>query len=217
MIETAHEVGLKTTATIMFGHVDGPINWARHLIAIRDVQSRTGGFTEFVPLPFVPMESPIYLKGKSRKGPTFREALLMHAVARLALHTQIDNIQSSWVKMGEVGIQACLDAGVNDLGGTLMNETITRSAGANHGQEKGPEVLENIIARAGRHCRQRNTVYGDVRRERFETSFAAAQLMAVENTSIGKKPLAAEQNPVWFAHRWSYLRRVSWEGVSQRA
>ena len=195
VIETAHEVGLKTTATIMFGHVDGPFNWARHLISIRDVQSRTGGFTEFVPLPFVPMESPIYLKGKSRKGPTFREALLMHAVARLVLHTQIDNIQSSWVKMGEVGIQACLDAGVNDLGGTLMNETITRSAGAGHGQEKGPEVLVGIIKRAGRQARQRNTVYGWVSPERYETSFSAAELEETENTPLAKKAGGCASKP----------------------
>ncbi len=187
VIESAHKVGLKTTATIMFGHVDSPLNWARHLIAIRQAQNRSGGFTEFVPLPFVPLESPIYLKGKSRKGPTFREALLMHAVARLVLHRQIDNIQSSWVKMGEIGIQACLDAGVNDLGGTLMNETITRSAGANHGQEKGPEVLEGIIERAGRNSRQRNTVYGNASNERIETSFGAEKLRMIENTPIQKR------------------------------
>ena len=128
--ETAHEAGLRSTATIMFGSVEGPRSWARHLIAVRDLQKRTGGFTEFVPLPFVHMEAPIYLKGGARPGPTFREAVLMHAVARLALHPHITNIQTSWVKMGVEGAQACLEAGANDLGGTLMNESISRAAGA---------------------------------------------------------------------------------------
>ena len=126
VIETAHEVGLRTTATIMFGHVDALRHWARHLLRVRAVQQRTGGFTEFVPLPFVHMEAPIYLKGRARQGPTFREAVLMHAVARLTLHPLITNIQASWVKMGAEGVTACLDAGANDVGGTLMNETITR-------------------------------------------------------------------------------------------
>src|SRR5213075_1464226 len=142
VMETAHAVGLKSTATIMFGHVDGYRHWARHLLRVRALQERTGGFTEFVPLPFVHMEAPIYLKGRSRKGPTFREAVLMHAVARLALHPLVTNIQTSWVKMGPEGIRQCLLAGVNDLGGTLMDETITRSAGAVHGQEMTPARME---------------------------------------------------------------------------
>ena len=135
VMETAHAVGLRSTATIMFGHVDGYRHWARHLLRVRALQERTGGFTEFVPLPFVHMEAPIYLKGQSRKGPTFREAVLMHAVARLALDPVIPNIQASWVKMGPDGAALCLDAGANDLGGVLMNESITRAAGAMHGQE----------------------------------------------------------------------------------
>ena len=135
VMETAHELGFKTTATIMYGHVEKPIHWARHLLRVRDLQARTGGFTEFVPLPFVHMEAPMYLKGKARKGPTFREAVLMHAVSRLVLHGQIDNIQTSWVKMGHEGVKACLNAGSNDLGGTLMNESISRAAGTLHGQE----------------------------------------------------------------------------------
>ncbi|HBA44095.1 MAG TPA: 7,8-didemethyl-8-hydroxy-5-deazariboflavin synthase subunit CofH, partial [Alphaproteobacteria bacterium] len=129
VMAAAHKVGFKTTATIMYGHVEGPEHWARHLRKIRDLQKQSGGFTEFVPLPFVHMEAPIYLKGRARQGPTFREAVLMHAVARLVLHPHIPNIQTSWVKMGREGVLACLDAGVNDLGGTLMNETITRAAG----------------------------------------------------------------------------------------
>ncbi|MGI9335006.1 MAG: 5-amino-6-(D-ribitylamino)uracil--L-tyrosine 4-hydroxyphenyl transferase CofH, partial [Gammaproteobacteria bacterium] len=160
VMEAAHAMGLRTTATIMFGHVDKPVHWARHLLAVRALQARTGGFTEFVPLPFVHMEAPIYLKGGARKGPTFTEALLMHAVARIALHPHIANIQASWVKMGPQGVSRALSAGVNDLGGTLMNETITRAAGAAHGQELGPAALRALINGAGRRLRQRTTLYG---------------------------------------------------------
>ena len=156
---TAHSLGLNSTATIMFGHVDGPLNWARHLLRIRDLQEQTGGFTEFVPLPFVHMEAPMYRKGRARKGPTFREALLMHAVARLALHPHITNIQASWVKLGMDGINACLDAGVNDLGGTLMNESISRAAGASHGQEFTAAGMRNLITAAGRVPQRRTTRY----------------------------------------------------------
>ena len=121
--ETAHEVGLRSTTTIMFGHVDGPRNWARHLLRLREQQQRSGGFTEFVPLPFVHMEAPIYLHGRARRGPTFRESVLMHAVGRLALHPAITNIQASWVKLGVAGAQAALRAGANDLGGTPVQAT----------------------------------------------------------------------------------------------
>ncbi|MBI1182260.1 MAG: 7,8-didemethyl-8-hydroxy-5-deazariboflavin synthase subunit CofH [Alphaproteobacteria bacterium] len=176
VMETAHGLGIRTTSTIMYGHVDGPVNWARHLLGLRDLQARTGGFTEFVPLPFVHMEAPIYLKGRARKGPTFREAVLMHAVARLALHPLIPNIQTSWVKMGPEGVAACLAAGVNDLGGTLMNETITRSAGASHGQEMEPYRMEEIIRQHGRAPRQRSTAYGEVSEERIRQSYQAAPL-----------------------------------------
>ena len=143
----------------MFGHVEGPVNWARHLLRLRDLQEQTGGFTEFVPLPFVHMEAPMYRKGRARKGPTFREALLMHAVARLVLHPHITNIQASWVKMGMDGIRACLDAGVNDLGGTLMNESISRAAGASHGQEFTVAGMRDLIIAAGRVPQQRTTRY----------------------------------------------------------
>ncbi len=181
VMETAHGIGYRTTATIMYGHVEGPRNWARHLLRLRDLQKRTGGFTEFVPLPFVHMEAPLYLKGRARKGPTFREAVLMHAVARLALHPWFGNVQASWVKMGPQGVRACLDAGVNDLGGTLMNESITRAAGAAHGQELSPAEMEQLILDAGRVPKQRTTAYGTPPPERVEASFQAAELAAVLN------------------------------------
>jgi len=162
VMETAHEIGLRSTATIMFGHVDRYRHWARHILRVRALQQRTGGFTEFVPLAFVHMEAPIYLKGEARKGPTFREALLMHAVARLALSPLIQNIQASWVKMGPEGAAACLAAGANDVGGVLMNESITRAAGAAHGQELTADALGSLIRAAGRTARQRSTTYGSV-------------------------------------------------------
>ena len=173
VMRAAHRAGFKTTATIMYGHVDGYEHWARHLLRLRNLQSETGGFTEFVPLPFVHMEAPIYLKGRARRGPSFREAVLMHAVARLALDRFIPNVQTSWVKMGPEGVAACLRAGANDLGGTLMDETITRSAGALHGQEMSPEKMERIIRGVGRRPRQRDTVYRTVSAERYQTSLAA--------------------------------------------
>ncbi|MER3409253.1 MAG: 7,8-didemethyl-8-hydroxy-5-deazariboflavin synthase, partial [Thermoleophilia bacterium] len=148
--DTAHRVGLPSNVTIMFGHVDGPRHWARHLIRAREQQKRTGGFTEFIPLPFVHMEAPIYLKGRARRGPTFGEVLLMHAVGRLALHPWIRNVQVSWVKLGPEGVRAALRAGANDLGGTLMNESISRAAGAGFGQEMPPERMEALIRSAGR-------------------------------------------------------------------
>ena len=183
VMETAHRLGFRTTATIMFGHVEQPRHWARHLWLLRDLQQRTGGFTEFVPLPFVHMEAPMYLKGKARPGPTFREALLMHAVGRLALHPFLDNIQASWVKMGEEGVAACLNAGCNDLGGTLMNETITRAAGATHGQEWGVESMIAFIEGLGREPWQRNTLYQPVTAERARAAFDAPPLAPLENTT----------------------------------
>ena len=161
VLETAHSVGIRTTSTIMFGHVDRPEHWARHLLHLRDLQARTGGITEFVPLPFVPMEAPIFRRGKSRRGPTYREAVLMHAIARLVLHPHITNIQASWVKMGEAGVLACLQAGTNDMGGTLMNESISRAAGASHGQEMTPEKMNALIDSIGRPVRRRTTFYGE--------------------------------------------------------
>ena len=183
VVRAAHDVGFKTTATIMYGHVDGYVHWARHLRWLRALQAKTGGFTEFVPLPFVHMEAPIYLKGRARRGPTFREAVLMHAVSRLVLHPLITNIQTSWVKMGPEGVKVCLKAGANDLGGTLMDETITRSAGAVHGQEMDPAAMESSIRSIGRRPRQRNTLYGDVSDERYQTSFASLNSVGLPRSS----------------------------------
>ncbi len=184
VMETAHSVGLRTTATIMFGHVEQPLHWARHLLKLRELQARTGGFSEFVPLPFVHMEAPLYRRGQARPGPTFREAVLMHAVARLVLHPQIRNIQTSWVKMGPAGIAACLRAGANDLGGTLMNETITRSAGAQHGQEMPPERLEQLIRALGRTPVQRTTLYALAPAAQTAISHEAPALATVVNTPV---------------------------------
>jgi FO synthase len=163
----AHSLGLRSNATIMFGTVDGPLNWARHLTVVRRLHEETadesGGLFEFVPLPFVHMAAPIYLKGKARRGPTFDEALKMHAVARVALAGAIDNIQVSWVKMGMEGSKLALQAGANDLGGTLMNENISRAAGASHGQELTPEEMEKLIRSIGRIPRRRTTLYETAR------------------------------------------------------
>jgi FO synthase len=176
VMRTAHGIGLRTTSTIMYGHIDRYEHWARHLLRLRELQAETGGFTEFVPLPFVHMEAPIYLKGRARRGPTYREAVLMHAVARLALNPILTNIQTSWVKMGPEGVKACLRAGANDLGGTLMDETITRSAGAVHGQEMTPSTMESTIRSIGRMPRQRTTTYGQAPEERYRASFSPLEL-----------------------------------------
>ena len=187
VMAASHDAGLRTTATIMYGHIDRPRHWAAHLLHIRALQQRTGGFTEFVPLPFVHMEAPMYLKGKARRGPSFREAILMHAVARLVFNGLIANIQASWVKMGKEGVAACLKAGVNDLGGSLMNESITRAAGSGHGQEWAPEQMEAQIHAAGRQPRMRTTLYGDAARERRNAALNAAPLSEVLGASAAKK------------------------------
>jgi FO synthase len=187
VVAAAHRVGLRTTATIMFGHVDAPRHWARHLLHVRRLQARTGGFTEFVPLPFVPMEAPMQLRGQSRFGPAFREAMLMHAVARLALHPLIPNIQTSWVKMGPEGAAACLQAGANDLGGTLMNESITRAAGAKHGQEMPPEAMEALIRSIGREPWQRTTLYQAAQQDRVAVSFGAPALSPPIDTPVRRQ------------------------------
>lgn len=187
VMETAHGIGLRSTATIMFGHIDRPLHWARHLLRIRELQSRTGGFTEFVPLPFVHMEAPMYRRGGARKGPTWRESILMHAVARLALHPHISNIQVSWVKMGHRGAIACLNSGCNDLGGTLMNESISRAAGAQHGQETTPSQFAELIGAAGRVARQRSTLYGDVSQHRINAGLNAGLREKIVNTPISRQ------------------------------
>ncbi len=160
VMRAAHSVGLRSTATIMFGHVEQPVHWARHLLRIRRLQAETGGFTEFVPLPFVHMEAPLWRKGRARSGPTLREAVLMHAIARLVLNPVIPNVQASWVKMGPQGAALCLDAGVNDLGGTLMNESITRAAGGVNGQLLDAAELQRLARMLGRPAAQRTTLYG---------------------------------------------------------
>jgi FO synthase len=188
VMEAAHSIGLRSTATIMFGHVDAPIHWARHLVRILELQKQTGGFTEFVPLPFVHMEAPIFLKGKARKGPTFRECVLMHAITRLVFNKEIPNIQASWVKLGPDGLLACLQAGVNDVGGSLMNETITRSAGAAHGQEMLPETIEDLIRKAGRDPVQRTTLYGEPSDKEKAAKFGAPALKANVNAPLKRAP-----------------------------
>ncbi len=189
--DAAHRAGLRSNVTVMFGHVESPRSWARHLVRAREQQRRSGGFTEFVPLPFVAMEAPIYLQGRARRGPTFGETLLMHAVGRLALHPAITNIQASWVKLGPDGVRAVLDAGVNDLGGTLMNESISRSAGAEFGQELPPAAMEALIRSAGRVPRQRTTLYGDVPEERRLASFGASPLAEAWNPPVKDAALVA--------------------------
>ena len=169
----AHRAGLRSNATVMFGTVEGPRNWARHLMVVRDLheeltQDGSEGLFEFVPLPFVHMAAPIYLKGRARRGPTFEEALKMHAVARLALNGHVHNIQVSWVKMGAEGAKLALQAGANDLGGTLMNENISRAAGADHGQELTPRDMEALVRSIGRVPRLRTTLYGSASRPAAE-------------------------------------------------
>lgn len=186
VIGHAHALGLRTTATIMFGHVERSIHWARHLLRVRDLQSVTGGFTEFVPLPFVHMEAPLYFQGKARPGPTYRESILMHAVSRLVLYPVITNIQVSWVKLGIEGAKACLDAGANDLGGVLMNESISRAAGTQHGQELSPAEIERLVSSLGRAPRQRDTLYGTVSAERFVAANTAPPLLPLIQSPAGK-------------------------------
>ncbi|MDM7489562.1 bifunctional FO biosynthesis protein CofGH [Rhodococcus sp. CSLK01-03] len=162
VVTTAHEVGLRSSSTMMYGHVDQPHHWVGHLNVLRGIQDRTGGFTEFVLLPFVHQSSPLYLAGASRPGPTMRDNRAAHALARIMLHGRIDNIQTSWVKLGVAGTQAMLQGGANDLGGTLMEETISRMAGSQHGSEKTVAELEAIAEGIGRPARRRTTAYAPV-------------------------------------------------------
>lgn len=187
VVRQAHRAGLPTTSTIMFGHIEGYEHWARHLLRLRELQSETGGITEFVPLPFVHMEAPMYLRGRARKGPTLREALAMHAVARLVLHPLVPNIQASWVKLGPQWAQRALMAGANDLGGTLMNESISRAAGAIHGQELTPAQMQRLIAEIGRPWRQRTTLYADADPESAQRSMNAAPLSETYNAPIPRR------------------------------
>ena len=186
VMRVAHQVGFKTTATIMYGHIESPLHWSNHLTAIRELQLQTGGFTEFVPLPYVPMEAPMYLKGKSRRGPSFRESILMHSISRIAFENLISNIQTSWVKMGQDGVRACLNAGANDIGGTLMNESITRAAGADHGQEWHPADMEEVILKMGRTPKMRTTKYETAPHNMKKLAFKATTLRQIENTAAQK-------------------------------
>ncbi|MCK0197301.1 5-amino-6-(D-ribitylamino)uracil--L-tyrosine 4-hydroxyphenyl transferase CofH [Ancylobacter sp. 6x-1] len=186
-IASAHRVGLKTTSTIMFGHVDGYVHWARHLLRLRHLQQETGGLTEFVPLPFLHMEAPLFLKGGTRAGPSRREALLMHAVARLALDPVVSHVQASWVKLGEGGLAAALQAGADDAGGTLMDESISRAAGGIHGQEFPPARMEAVIHGLGRIPRQRTTLYGDAPEAQRRASLAAPVLTPRLEAPAGKR------------------------------
>jgi len=166
IVRTAHRVGLPTTSTMMYGHVDTPAHWVAHLQLLARLQGETGGFTEFVPLPFVHTSAPIYLAGVARPGPTVRDNRAVHAVARLLLHGRIDHVQCSWVKLGPEQCGQVLAGGVDDLGGTLMEETISRMAGSSYGSRKSVQDLEQMVVAAGRTPRQRTTTYGSVDAER---------------------------------------------------
>ena len=174
----AHSVGLRSNITIMFGSVERPRSWARHLVVTRDLQKETGGFTEFVPLPFVHMAAPIYLQHKARRGPTFREVLLMHAVGRIAYHGHIDNIQASWVKLGLEGVAQLLQAGCNDLGGTLMDENISRAAGASHGQEMDEAAFRGLVDAARPHPRAAHHALRPGRTRRLTHRVGASRTMS---------------------------------------
>ena len=193
VMHAAHSIGLRSTSTIMYGHIESSLNWGRHLLRIRNIQLATGGFTEFVPLPFVHMEAPMFHKGGARMGPTYREAILMHAVARLVLNPVIPNIQASWVKLGEDGARQCMASGVNDLGGTLMNESISRAAGAGHGQELEPERMEALIRSANRVPRLRNTLYGDAPATQRERAFGAPDLAPIVLTPPRRRERVAAE------------------------
>jgi FO synthase len=177
VISTAHGVGLRSSSTMMYGHVDTPAHWVAHLKVLARIQDQTGGFTEFVALPFVHQNSPIYLAGVASAGPSLRDNRAVHAMARLLLHGRIDNIQTSWVKLGPEGCRAVLQGGVNDLGGTLMEETISRMAGSQYGSAKSVAELEAIAAAAGRPARQRTTLYGEVSAERIEAGRRGGRLV----------------------------------------
>ncbi|MEM6463263.1 MAG: 5-amino-6-(D-ribitylamino)uracil--L-tyrosine 4-hydroxyphenyl transferase CofH [Pseudomonadota bacterium] len=183
IIRTAHSVGIPTSATIMYGHVDGPRHWAAHVDLLRSIQKETGGFTEFVPLSFVHTDSPLFLQNpdRVRTGPTADEVDKMHAVSRIMLNGWIDNIQVSWTKLGPQRARELLAAGVNDIGGTLMNESISRAAGSKHGQEITAKELCDIIRSAGRIPVRRNTVYG-------------IQEIFKDHDPVELEPLVARQN-----------------------
>jgi FO synthase len=190
VVGTAHELGIRSSSTMMYGHVDAPPHWLGHLRTLARLQDRTGGFTEFVGLPFVHTKAPIYLAGVARPGPTLQENRAVHAMARLLLHGRIDNIQTSWVKLGVDGSRIMLRGGGNDLGGTLMEETISRMAGSAHGSRKSAGELVEIAAGIGRPARQRSTTYGEVTAERRERAAAEEG-----RTVVPRLPIVAAQRP----------------------
>ncbi len=190
VITTAHELGIPTSSTMMYGHVDTPAHWVGHLRVIRGIQQRTGGFTEFVLLPFVHASSPIYLAGLARPGPTRRENLAVHAVSRLLLHGAISNIQCSWVKLGVRACQEVLTGGVNDLGGTLMEETISRMAGSANGSYKTISQLAELVGPTGRPLRPRTTTYGRPAAERIAAAAASDGVCAAVRGRRAPLPLA---------------------------
>ncbi|GAB3102857.1 5-amino-6-(D-ribitylamino)uracil--L-tyrosine 4-hydroxyphenyl transferase CofH [Aestuariicella hydrocarbonica] len=189
IIEAAHQVGLASTATMMYGHVDSAHHWADHMVRIRELQKRTGGFTEFVPLGFIHYDSPLYLESTDvRPGPTRREHMAIHAVARILFHGHIDNIQASWVKLGPQLAMESQAYGVNDLGGTLMNESISRAAGALYGQEVTADEMQKMIRSAGYLPRQRTTLYGDA---------ASINEACPDKPLEQRSPWQQQQIPVW--------------------
>jgi FO synthase len=177
VVSTAHRLGIRSSSTMMFGHVDSPHHWVDHLRTLARIQDDTGGFTEFVPLPFVHQQAPVYLAGLARPGPTMRDTIAVHAVARLMLHTRIDHVQTSWVKLDDDAVVTMLRAGVDDLGGTLMEETISRMAGSANGSLRTPAQLAALAARAGRRAVQRTTTYGVVPEERVRVAQRALTLV----------------------------------------
>jgi FO synthase len=188
VVTTAHRVGLRSSATMMYGHVDAPAHWVAHLRLLRRIQEETGGFTEFVALPFVHHNSPIYLAGVARPGPTVQENRAVHAMARILLHGAIGNVQCSWVKLGADGCRQVLRGGVNDLGGTLMEETISRMAGSRHGSRRSVAELTDVAAGAGRPARQRTTTYGQVPAERHAAARGAPSDPPAESPAGGVSP-----------------------------
>lgn len=196
IVRAAHSVGLKSTATMMYGHIDEPRHWAAHMVLLRELQKETGGFTEFVPLGFVHHDSPLYLDGGARPGPTRNENLRVHAVARLLLNAWIPNLQVSWVKMGPALAGELLSHGVNDLGGTLMNESISRAAGAAYGQEVTPAEMVAIIRGAGKRPVRRGTLYQHL--ENYDTHAPPANEPLVPRTASKRfqpKPKMKEMEP----------------------
>jgi len=183
VVTTAHELGIRSSSTMMYGHVDHPGHWLTHLRVLARIQDATGGFTEFVPLPFVHLNAPVYLAGIARPGPTVRENVVVHAMARLLLHNRIDHIQTSWVKLGERGTQQMLQGGADDLGGTLMEETISRMAGSTHGSRMSVDELESVVRGIGRSPRQRTTTY-DAPTDERRTAARAVVLPAPVQESI---------------------------------